>query len=75
MTQAITNKVTLKLYGDQQLEADIINWLATEKGLRPYGKVSAGNPYTTQKGDKGWAATVTLFRSDEPKNDQKMGSI
>ena len=64
MTNAIKNKVTVKLYGDQQLQHDIVKWLEAEKGLKPYGKVAGGNPYTTQKGDKGWAATITFFKPD-----------
>ena len=67
MTRPIKNKVTMKLYGDQQLEHDIVKWLEAEKGLKAYGRVAGGNPYTTQKGDKGWAATVTFFSSDDSK--------
>ena len=66
MTKKIENKVSLKLYGDRKLEEKIVE-LLINNGYKPYGRVEQGNPYTTQKGDSGWASSVTLFGPEDAK--------
>ena len=70
MTNSIRNKVTVKMYGDQDLEHRIQK-LLVEDGLKAFGSVAAGNPYTTQKGDKGWASSVTVIVPGEYNPNQK----
>lgn len=66
MTKKIENKVSLKFYGDQKLSARIVELLEAN-GYNGYGKISQGNPYTTQKDESGWAASVTFFGPDVRK--------
>ena len=69
MSKPINNKVTIKLYGDQKMSQDLVDTLI-KAGYKPYGSVAKGNPYTTQKGDSGWASNLTFFRpsnTDQPK--------
>lgn len=66
MTKKIENKVSLKLYGDRKLQEKIVELLDTN-GYNIYGRVEQGNPYTTQKQDTGWAASVTLFGPNDGK--------
>ena len=64
MATKIENKVTLKLYGDQDLQIEIIN-LLVDNGLTKKGCIEEGNPYTTKADKSGWAATVNIFGSEE----------
>lgn len=66
MTKKIENKVSLKLYGDRNLQEKIVK-LLVDNGYNNYGRVEQGNPYTTQKGDSGWAASLTLFGPNDAK--------
>lgn len=68
MTKKIENKVSIKFYGDQKLSLRIVELLEAN-GFKGYGRVSQGNPYTTQKGDKGWASSLTFFGPDKRKEE------
>lgn len=70
MTKPIENKVTIKLYGEKLLSAQLVNILK-DAGYNAYGKVKDGNRYTTQKEETGWASTVTFFRPDKMIEDEK----
>ena len=60
--QDITNKVSVKLYGDKELSKVVVDLLA-EHGFSIYGSVNQGNPYTNRKGDRGFASSVTAFKT------------
>ena len=69
-TNKIENKVSLKFYGDQNLATRIVELLESN-GFKGYGRIDQGNPYTTQKGDSGWAASMTFFGPDKRKEDSE----
>ena len=58
----ITNKVSVKLYGDKELSKVVVDLLA-EHGSSIYGFVNQGHPYTNRKGDRGFASSVTAFKT------------
>lgn len=72
-TTKIENKVSIKLYGEQDLSQQIVKILE-EHGFKAYGLVAQGNPYTTQKNQSGWASSITLFGPKRSKGSEESTS-
>ena len=60
MQNQITDKATIKLYGDKKTSQQIVDILTAE-GFKVFGSIATGNAYVTKKGDVGWASNVTVI--------------